>query len=257
MSIFRKNKLLSVGPSVIEEGLEGKQAKLSNAPAYSTPADSDALCDVVLSDNKVKRITFANLWTWVLTKITAVCEKGIQVSSGKIGHSNAITIPTAKRILQATYDAQGHVTAIENEFNWSNTYNTSADNQLFTRKGANALYKELNDVAEETITFNSSYIEANYSKVFKVGKVYMCNIAFQAKSSNVPANTWLIRLSGNVVKSSTEVYCVLHCTDLTNVPTTRLLQLGGSASFNQFFVKTNPLPGSKYYFGSCIIINNV
>jgi hypothetical protein len=143
MSIFRKNKLLSVSPSIIEEGLEGKQDKLSNAPAYSTPADSDALCDVVLSDNKVKRITFANLWTWVLTKIAAVCEKGIQVSSGKIGHSNSITVPTVKRILQATYDAQGHVTAIENEFNWSNTYNTSAENQLFTRKGANAMYSAL------------------------------------------------------------------------------------------------------------------
>jgi hypothetical protein len=47
--------------------------------------------------------------------------------------------------LQATYDAQGHVTAIQTEFNWSNTYSTSAENQLFTRKGANSMYTTLNN----------------------------------------------------------------------------------------------------------------
>ena len=63
--------MLSVSPSFVQEGLEGKQDKLSNAPAYSTPLDSDALCDVVLSDNKVKHITFANIWTWIKGKITS------------------------------------------------------------------------------------------------------------------------------------------------------------------------------------------
>lgn len=127
-----------------------KQDSLSNDTAYSTPSDTDNLSDVNVSTKKVKRITFANIWNWIVGKLTANTEKGIQISSGKLGHSNNITVPTAKRILQATYDAQGHITAIENEFNWSNTYNTSAENQLFTRKGANAMYTELRKVTRYT-----------------------------------------------------------------------------------------------------------
>ena len=238
--------MLSVSPSFIEEGLEGKQDKLSNASAYSTPADSDALCDVVLADNKVKRITFANLWTWVLTKIAAVCEKGIQVSSGKIGHSNSITVPTAKRILQATYDAQGHVTAIENEFNWSNTYNTSAENQLFTRKGANDMYTNYLKSANGTLTKNS-VITADYSHYVKCGNIYQLSIGFQ-NSADIAKDALLYTLPATIASASIEMYIVIS----TINGDTRILQCGGSYGGNQ--IKAKQAIPAGYWFGSAIFI---
>ena len=133
--------MLSASPEVIEEALDTKQNILTAQDLTPTPTDTDKVSYINNTTNT--RWTFAKVWDWVISKLTSNTEKGIQVSGGKIGHSNSITVPTAKRILQATYDEQGHVTAIENEFNWSNTYNTSAENQLFTRKGANAMYEAL------------------------------------------------------------------------------------------------------------------
>lgn len=124
--------------SAVRSALATKQDTLINSDQYTAPSDTDKLSFVSGVTNN--RWTFAKIWEWIVGKLTANTDKGIQVSEGKIGHSNSITVPTAKRILQATYDEQGHITAIENEFNWSNTYNTSAENQLFTRKGANTLY---------------------------------------------------------------------------------------------------------------------
>lgn len=153
VSNFRQGVIItsigtSSGNNVIPTGgavrvaLSRKQDTIVASDQTTTPTDTDKLSYVSNVTNN--RWTFAKIWDWIVTKLTANVEKGIQVSSGKIGHSNSITVPTAKRIMQATYDAQGHVTAIENEFNWSNTYSTSAENQLFTRKGANAMYTELN-----------------------------------------------------------------------------------------------------------------
>ena len=116
-----------------------KQDKITDSTLDSL-SDSTTVSSVSASSKTNKTFALSDLWNWIVGKLTSNTEKGIQVSGGKLGHSNAITVPTAKRILQATYDEQGHVTAIENEFNWSNTYSTSAENQLFTRKGANTLY---------------------------------------------------------------------------------------------------------------------
>jgi len=119
-----------------------KQDNINTTIINETPTDSNYLSDLIVGGRSPmnRRYPFSKIWDWIVGKLTSNTEKGIQVSGGKLGHSNAITVPTSKRILQATYDEQGHVTAIENEFNWSNTYSTSADNQLFTRKGANTLY---------------------------------------------------------------------------------------------------------------------
>ena len=129
--------------SAVRSALATKQDTLINSDQYTAPTDTDKLSFVSGVTNN--RWTFAKIWEWIVSKLTSNTEKGIQVSEGKIGHSNSITVPTAKRILQATYDEQGHITAIENEFNWSNTYNTSAENQLFTRKGAYNMYTALNN----------------------------------------------------------------------------------------------------------------
>lgn len=139
----------SSGNSTIPTGgavrvaLAQKQNTIVASDQLTAPTDTDKLSYVNNVTNN--RWTFAKIWEWIVSKLTSNTEKGIQVSGGKLGHTNSITVPTAKRILQATYDAQGHVTAIENEFNWSNTYNTSAENQLFTRKGANSMYTTLNN----------------------------------------------------------------------------------------------------------------
>lgn len=139
----------SSGSSTIPTGgavrvaLNQKQDTIVASDQLTTPSDTDKLSYVNNVTNN--RWTFAKIWDWIVSKLTSNTEKGIQVSGGKLGHTNNITVPTAKRILQATYDAQGHVTAIENEFNWSNTYNTSAENQLFTRKGAYNMYTALNN----------------------------------------------------------------------------------------------------------------
>ena len=89
MSIFRKNTMLSVSPSFIEEGLEGKQDKLANDTEYATPADTDKLCNVSLADNKVRRITFANLWQWILSKLYAgYINRTTQTTVAKYGSVN-------------------------------------------------------------------------------------------------------------------------------------------------------------------------
>ena len=77
----------------------------------SNPADTDKLANVDIATSKVKHITFANLWTWVLSKISGICEKGIQVASGKIGHTNNITANTTNGLKTLAYDSNGHITS--------------------------------------------------------------------------------------------------------------------------------------------------
>ena len=158
-----------------------KQDNINTTIMNVTPTDSNYLSDVITGGSSPlnSRYPFSKIWDWIVGKLTSNTEKGIQVSGGKLGHSNAITVPTAKRILQATYDEQGHITAIENEFNWSNTYNTSAENQLFTRKGANTLYNwaKITDVAggnavtttglDSALTRTSGSHQSTVSRVMK------------------------------------------------------------------------------------------
>lgn len=147
MSLFRRNKKVGVGEADMTAAVAHKQDKLIDDGVNSSIATSDYATGIKNINGQLhyKSFTFLSVWNWIVSKLTDNVEKGLQVASGKLGHSNSITVPTAKRILQATYDAQGHVTAIENEFNWSNTYNTSAESQLFTRKGAYNMYTELNN----------------------------------------------------------------------------------------------------------------
>ena len=182
--------------SAVRSALATKQDTLINSDQYTAPSDTDKLSYVSGVTNN--RWTFAKIWDWIVSKLTSNTDKGIQVSEGKIGHSNSITVPTAKRILQATYDEQGHITAIENEFNWSNTYNTSAENQLFTRKGANALYNwaKITDAAggnavtttgmDSALTRTSSSHQSTVSRVMKYcGVVSLQYFGQYSASSNI------------------------------------------------------------------------
>ena len=82
-----------------------------DTPYTSSPADADTLDTLDVTTAKQKKITFANLWTWILNKISGITEKGIQISSGKLGHSNNITANTTNGIKTFAVDAQGHTTS--------------------------------------------------------------------------------------------------------------------------------------------------
>lgn len=97
------------------EDMEAVPSWANDTPYTSSPANSDTLANVDLSTKKVKKITFANLWTWILTKISGICEKGIQVSDGKLGISNSITAGTKGSTIaipKITYNAQGLITDV-------------------------------------------------------------------------------------------------------------------------------------------------
>ena len=175
---------------------EEKQDKITDS-TLSTLTDSTTVSSVDSTAKTNKTFALSALWDWIVGKLTSNTEKGIQVSGGKLGHTNAITVPTSKRILQATYDAQGHVTAIENEFNWSNTYNTSAENQLFTRKGAYNLWTaaksaENNESADVTLTCSSMQNNFVFQKTYArkiANNVYFICFNLYKSSGSVSANT--------------------------------------------------------------------
>lgn len=67
--------------------------------------------------------------------------RGISDSSNVIGHSNdAITAKTNTNIVGVKWDGYGHITGKGTEQTISDTYTSSADNQLLSRKGAYNLY---------------------------------------------------------------------------------------------------------------------
>lgn len=135
----------STGNSVIPTGgavrvaLNGKQDTIVASDQSTTPSDTDKLSYVNNVTNN--RWTFAKIWDWIVTKLTANTEKGIKVSSGKLGHSNSITAPSSSaRFICGVLDTQGHFTGTPTAFQYSDVYNSTLDNCLFTRKGANTLY---------------------------------------------------------------------------------------------------------------------
>ena len=70
--------------------------------------------------------------------------RGISDSSNVIGHSNtAVTAKTNTNIVGVKWDEYGHITGKGTEQAISDAYTSSADNQLFTRKGANNLYSNV------------------------------------------------------------------------------------------------------------------
>jgi len=189
--------------------------------------------------------------TWTPTQIGIALKADLNNYVPKL--ATPLTESTTNYLRAFKMNADGLITGTSGTYTKSDTVSSSSTtNQL---PSAKAVRDYVATPSVVNLTYNTSYIQENYSKCYKVAeKVYMCNIAFRAKSSDIPTNTWLFRFPENIVSSGVEVYCVMHCTDITNVPATLLLQMGGSASFNQFFVKTNPIPGSKYYFGNVMII---
>ena len=139
----------SSGNSTIPTGgavrvaLAQKQDTIIVSDQSTTPADTDKLSYVNNVTNN--RWTFAKIWDWIVGKLTSNTEKGIQVSSGKIGHSNSITAQTSNRIYAGKLDAQGHFSETPTALNYSGTYASDASNQLFTRTGAYNMYTTLNN----------------------------------------------------------------------------------------------------------------
>lgn len=189
--------------------------------------------------------------TWTPTTISLATKDDLEKYVPKL--ATAITESTTNYIRAFKMNADGLLTGTSGTYTKTDTVSSSSTtNQLPSAKSVRDFVATPSEVS---LTYNTTYISANYSKCYKVAeRIYMCNIAFQAKGGDIPANTWLIRFPENIVSSGAEVYCVMHCTDRTTVPATLLLQMGGSANFNQFCVKTNPFTGNKYYFGNVMII---
>ena len=225
-----------------------KQDNINTTIIHETPTDSNYLSDVILGGTSPmnRRYPFSKIWDWIIGKLTSNTEKGIQVSGGKLGHSNAITVPTAKRILQATYDEQGHVKAIETEFNWSNNYVNSAENQLFTRKGANDMYTNYLKSTNGTLT-KKSVVTNDYSHYVKCGNIYQFSIGFQ-NSSDIAKGVELYTLPSSIASASIEMYIVIS----TVTGDTRVLQCGGSTGASKLCAK-EAIP-SGYWFGNSIFI---
>lgn len=71
--------------------------------------------------------------------------RGLSDSSNTIGHSNsAITAKSNTNIVGMSYDEYGHITGKgSTEYSVSDTYTSNANNQLFTRHGANTFYSNV------------------------------------------------------------------------------------------------------------------
>lgn len=248
MSIFRRNKKVGVGEADMTAAVAHKQDKLIDDGVVSTPVNSDYVTGIknINGDLHYKSFSFLSLWNWIVSKLTSNVEKGLQVASGKLGHSNAITVPTAKRILQATYDEQGHVKAIQTEFNWSNNYTNSAENQLFTRKGANDMYVNYLKSTKGTLT-KSTAVTSDYSHYAKCGNIYQLSIGFQ-NSADIAKDTLLYTLPEAIASASVEMYIVIS----TINGDTKVLQCGGSSGNNQ--IKAKQVIPAGYWFGSAIFI---
>lgn len=189
--------------------------------------------------------------TWTSTHVGIATKENLNKYVHKL--AAPIASSTTNYIRAFKMNADGLVTGTSGTYTKSDTISSSSTTSQLP--SAKAVRDYVATPSKVTLTYNSSYINQNYSTCYKIAeKIYMCNIAFQTAASDVPSGTWLIRFPENIASNGVEVYCVLHCTDRVNVPATLLLQMGGSASFNQFFVKTNPIPGNKYYFGNAIII---
>lgn len=133
----------------VDDVADDKADKSTTLSGYGiTNAYTKTETDTLLNNKADKSTTYTKteVDTALAKKLTATeADRGLNITNNKVGHSNSITAPTAKRIVQGTYDAQGHLTAVTAELNYSGVYKTSAENQLFTRQGANAMYKELTD----------------------------------------------------------------------------------------------------------------
>jgi len=246
---IRQNKIAIQEHGDRITALDGsKQDNINTTIINETPTDSNYLSDVILGGTSPmnRRYPFSKIWDWIVGKLTSNTEKGIQVSGGKLGHTNAITVPTAKRILQATYDEQGHVKSIETEFNWSNNYVNSAENQLFTRKGANDMYTNYLKSTNGKLT-KKSVVTNDYSHYVKCGNIYQFSIGFQ-NSSDIAKGAELYTLPASIASASIEMYIVIS----TVTGDTRVLQCGGSIGASKLCAK-EAIP-SGYWFGSAIFI---
>lgn len=150
------------------------------------------------------------------------------------------------RIYQCKLNEQGQVISISNEFNWSNTFNTDADNQLFTRKGAYNLYTNYLKSTNGTLTKGTA-ITSDYSHYIKCGNIYQLSIGFQ-NSAQIEKDTILYTLPETLSNASIEMYVVISSISGDN----RVLQCGGNFGGNKLCSK-GIIPAG-YWFGSAILI---
>ena len=224
--------------------------KLVDDTDYTTPLDTDKLANLTNTNKQVKRITFANLWTWILTKITGICEKGIQVASGKIGHTNSITPPSSySRFILGILDEQGHFKGTPVGYQYSEVYTSSLDNCLFTRTGANNMYVNYLKSTNGTLT-KTSVITNDYSHYVKCGNIYQLSIGFQ-NSLDITKDTLLYTLPETISSASIEMYIVIS----TVAGDTRILQCGGGGSGSLGSqIKAKQVIPAGYWFGNAIFI---
>lgn len=238
MSIFRKNKVVGVGTSQIDDlrqeldgevkdltvsnfregviitsigtssgnnviptggavrvALSRKQDTIVASDQTTTPTDTDKLSYVSNVTNN--RWTFAKIWNWIVSKLTDNVEKGLQVASGKLGHTNAITPPaTSARIICGVLDEQGHFKGTPVAFQYSSVYTSDLENCLFTRTGAKNLYdwakvKEASGNSAVTTTGMDSALsrtsgshQGTTSRVMKYGGVVSLQYFGQYSSSS-------------------------------------------------------------------------
>lgn len=143
MSLFRKNNKVGVDTADMTAAVAHKQDKLIDDGVTSAIATSDYATGIENIGGQLhyKSFTFLSVWNWIVSKLTDNVEKGLQVVSGKLGHSNAITPPdTSERFICGVLDEQGHFKGTPTAFQYSAVYSSDLENCLFTRTGAKNLY---------------------------------------------------------------------------------------------------------------------
>lgn len=144
-----KNDIADIknGINTIQDDISGltstKQDKITDS-ALSSVSDSTTVSSVSAADKTNKTFSLSKLWEYIRGKISSSSGRGINVTNNVIGHSNAeITAKTNTNVCGLKYDKYGHVTDKGTEHSISDTYKSTADNQLFTRKGAYGLYNDV------------------------------------------------------------------------------------------------------------------
>lgn len=182
--------------SAVRSALAAKQDTLIASDIYTAPSDTDKLSYVSGVTNN--RWTFAKIWDWIVSKLTANTNKGIQVDdNGNLGHTNLIVPPSnSSRFICGALDDQGHFTGTPVAFQYSDVYNSTLDNCLFTRKGANNLYNwaKITDASggnavtttgmDIALTRTSGSHQSTVSRVMKYGGVVSLQYFGQYSSSS-------------------------------------------------------------------------
>lgn len=135
-----------------------KQDKITDTNQSADPTDSDSLSD--LSGTTNKRWTFTRIFNWIKSKLVGAISTVltdnltesravITNSSGKLTVAAGITAQTTQAIYPVKLSATGLVSEVGTGQTVSDTYNSTANNQILSRKGAYNMYNDITLVKDK------------------------------------------------------------------------------------------------------------